>query len=112
MPQSNGLAERSVRNIKSMLTKAGDPYLALLSYRTTPLHNGFSPAELLMGRRLIAVVSTKPEHLEPKGPNLRKVKFPMSYNVNTDEGVIRRNRRKLVLVPTSDFPEKTVSRLV
>jgi len=36
-PQSNGQAEHTVRTIKSLLANAQDPYMALLSYRVTPL---------------------------------------------------------------------------
>ena len=43
-PQSNGEAERIVQTMKNMLDKASDEHLALLAYRNTPLHNGFSPA--------------------------------------------------------------------
>jgi hypothetical protein len=49
--QSNGLAERGIQTIKMMFKKSDDPYIALLSYRATPLDNGHSPAELLMGRK-------------------------------------------------------------
>ena len=48
-PQSNGKAERAVKMIKKMLTKNEDPYIGLLAYLSTPLENGYSPAELLMG---------------------------------------------------------------
>ncbi|KAI5096743.1 complement component bfb isoform X1 [Silurus meridionalis] len=51
-PQSNWEAERAVRTIKSLLKKSADPYLALMAYRVAPLTNGYSPAELLMGRKL------------------------------------------------------------
>ena len=54
--QSNGEAERAVKTVKLLLKKEKDPHLALLSYRTTPLQNGYSPAELLMGRRLRTTV--------------------------------------------------------
>lgn len=54
--QSNGKAEKGVHILKQLLKKAtdskSDPYLALLSYRASPLDCGSSPAELLMGRKL------------------------------------------------------------
>uniref|UniRef100_A0A673AT44 Integrase catalytic domain-containing protein n=1 Tax=Sphaeramia orbicularis TaxID=375764 RepID=A0A673AT44_9TELE len=55
-PQSNVKAEKGVHIVKRLLKKArdskADPYLALLSYRASPLEHGKSPAELLMGRQL------------------------------------------------------------
>ena len=52
-PQSNGLAERMVKTAKSLSAKSADPYLALLSYRATPLPwCGLRPADFLMGRHL------------------------------------------------------------
>eukprot|EP00731_Ephydatia_muelleri_P032566 Em0024g110a len=48
-PQSNGQAERTVQTVKRLLQDSADPYLALLSYRTTPFPwCGLSPAELSM----------------------------------------------------------------
>ena len=36
-PQSNGLAERTVKTMKGLLKHTTDPHLALLSYRSTLL---------------------------------------------------------------------------
>ena len=42
-----------MKTVKSLLEKTNDPYLALLSYRSTsPAWCGLSPAELLMSRKL------------------------------------------------------------
>lgn len=68
-PQSNGEAERAVKTVKSLLLKNKDPYHALLVYRSTPLANGYSPAELLMGRRLRTLLPTHPKKLQPQLPN-------------------------------------------
>ena len=69
-PQSNGEAERAVQTVKNLLKKEGDPYLALLSYRSTPLKCGFSPSELLMARKLRTNVSITRESLKPAVPDL------------------------------------------
>ena len=52
-PQSNGQAERTVQTAKRLLKNAEDPYMALLTYRNTPLTwCNLSPTQLLMGRCL------------------------------------------------------------
>lgn len=43
--------------------------MALLAYRATPLQNGYSPAELLMGRRLRTMVPIHPSELRPALPD-------------------------------------------
>ena len=70
-PRSNGEAERAVQTVKNLLKKARDPYRALLAYRATPLSNGYSPAQLLMGRRLRTTVPALPETLQPALPDLQ-----------------------------------------
>ena len=50
--QGNGEAERAVQTVKNLLRKSTDPYIALLNHSTTPLQNGYSPAELMMSRKL------------------------------------------------------------
>ena len=72
-PQGNGEAERAVKIIKSLLKKTGDYYLALLAYRSTPLEIGYSPSELLMGRRLRSTVPAAQKQFVPKIPDPSKV---------------------------------------
>ena len=72
--QSNGEAERAVRTMKSILNKCDDEYLALLNYRNTPLHNGYSPAQLAMGRSLKTRVPVHPSELLPKLPDYTLVR--------------------------------------
>ena len=75
-PQGNGEVERAVGTIKRLLEKEEDPYLALLAYRSTPVQNGYSPAELLMSRKLRASVPTciSRESLKPVVPDYDQLK--------------------------------------
>ena len=63
-PQSNDLAERMVRTVKSLLSKSSDLYSALLAYRSTPLPwCGYSPAKLLMWRKICRKIQSEiPQH--------------------------------------------------
>ena len=72
-PQVNGEAEQAVKTVKQLLSKYSDPYVALLTYRASPLNNGHSPSELLMGRRLRTTVPVLPEVLKPKWPDKESV---------------------------------------
>ena len=67
--QSNGEVERAVQTIKAILNKTDDEYLGLLSYRNTPQRNGFSPAQLNMGRKLKTRVPCHPGELRPCTPD-------------------------------------------
>ena len=48
------------------MTKSEDLYLGLLAYRSAPLHNGLSPAELMTGRDLRATLPVQPSVMEKK----------------------------------------------
>lgn len=65
-PRANGEVERAVRTVKGLLKINDDPYLALLSYRSTPLQTGLSPSELFMGRRLRTQLSVLAKTLAPR----------------------------------------------
>lgn len=73
-PQSNGFAEAGVKIMKRCIKKSEDCYEALQNYRATPLENGFSPAELLMGRRIRTSVPMKSLFLEPKTPDKNQLR--------------------------------------
>lgn len=101
-PQSNGQVERMVKTVKEMLRKSKDPYVALLSYRATPLPwCKLSPAELCMGRKVRTTVPQTNHHLIPKWPYLDKFreenrKFKQSQKRNFDK---RHRVRNLSPIP-------------
>jgi transposase InsO family protein len=78
-PQGNDEAERAVKTIKCLLKKESEPQLALLSYRATPLRNSYSPAELLMGRKLRTTVPIIPKLLHPTSLNYSKLAEKEKY---------------------------------
>ena len=72
-PQSNGLAECIVQTVKNLLKGSSDPYLAILSYRSTPFPwCNLSPAQLLMGRQLRTTLPQGPDQMNPEWPYLKK----------------------------------------
>eukprot|EP00731_Ephydatia_muelleri_P004100 Em0002g276a len=70
-PQSNGQAERAVQTVKKLLRTSGDLYLSVLNYNATPMPwCGFSPSELLMGRKVRTTVPQVAEQFCPNWPFL------------------------------------------
>ena len=65
-PKSYGEAERAVKTVKNFLKKSKEPYLALLAYQSTPLQNGYRPAQLLMSRNLRTILPEVREKRIPK----------------------------------------------
>jgi hypothetical protein len=63
------MAEKAVSIAKRLLTKAKEsghnPYIALLEYRNTPIDCGFTPAQLLMGRRTKSILPITSKLLHP-----------------------------------------------
>ena len=96
-PQSNGEAERAAQTTKDLITKSEDPYLALLSYRSTPLHDGYTPEELLMGRKRRSTLPLAPELLAPKWPETEQLwKTELEYKHKQAEKYNRRHRASVL----------------
>ena len=87
-PHANGEVERAVRTVKGLFKKNDDPYLALLTYRSTPLQTGLSPSELLMGRRLRTQLPVLEKTLTPR--DLKKEREEGEKN----EEIYRSNQRQ------------------
>lgn len=74
-PQSNGLDEKTVQTIKNIFDKAKSDgrrrcsHRRLLEYRTTPIDDLASPAQLLMGRQLHSILPATSRHLQPIDPD-------------------------------------------
>jgi hypothetical protein len=93
--QSNGMAERAVQIAKKILIKCNedksDFRLALLQYRSSPVcGTNFSPAELLMNRKLKTKLPVTYNYLKPKLNNNVKTELSKTvarniknYNSNT-----------------------------
>ena len=98
-PQSNGEAERAVRTIKNLLRKAEDPYVVLLEYRSTPVTCGYSPAELLMNRKLRSSVPISPAKLQPSIPNYTQLKRADEVRTKQQAEVFNARHRTKELTP-------------
>jgi Integrase zinc binding domain/Integrase core domain len=81
MASSNGKAESAVKIAKRILRKAKDantdPYMALLEFRNTPLPCGYSPAQLLMSRRLRSILPTTNNQLKPELVDIKSARESM-----------------------------------
>lgn len=67
--QSNGMAERNVQTLKGIFKKVLEDkrkYLALLQYRNIDINGTYSPAEILMSRKLRSLLPLKSKNLKPK----------------------------------------------
>ncbi len=101
-PQSNGQAERMVQTAKRLMTNSSDPFMALLTYRATPLPwCGLSPAELCMGRQIRTTVPQPIQHLIPQWTYIpefrrRNEEFKGRQKVNFDH---RHRTRKASEIP-------------
>ena len=102
-PQSNGLSDRMVRTVKSLLSKSSDPYSALLAYRSTPLPwCGYSPGELLMGRKIRSEIPQHPSTFIPEWsylPDFQRKDCELKDRQKTDYDHHHRTRSRETFPP-------------
>lgn len=64
-----------------------------MAYRASPLANGYSPTELLMGRKIRTTVLVIPSHINPNGADLGKVKIrEQTYRLKQKQNYNKRHR--------------------
>ncbi|GBN77525.1 hypothetical protein AVEN_264686-1 [Araneus ventricosus] len=85
-----------VKNFKKHFEKSvvENPYLMMLVLRTTPLENGYSPAELLMGCKLRTNLSMTKKSIIPKIPEADDIRRELKYGVNQKKFYGKHNRVK------------------
>ena len=98
-PQSNGLAEKAVQTVKSMIKKCKeggeDIYLALLDLRNTPRDDTTgSPMQRLHGRRAVTSLPTaesllKPGTKEPSAVHEKMLEYRRRQKLYHDRGAKR-----------------------
>ena len=104
-PQSNGEAERAVQTVKNLLRKNEYPYLALLAYRNAPLANGYSPAQLLVGRQLRSTVPAHADTLKPSIPDASHLKAKVSTQRGYPKTAFDTRHRALELPPLETWTQ-------
>ncbi|KAK7096462.1 hypothetical protein V1264_005758 [Littorina saxatilis] len=105
-PKGNGEAERAVQTVKHLLRKAEDPYSAMLNYRATPLQQGYSPAELLNGRKLRTTIPTMSSHI-PNHPDVDKFK-EKDHQLKMKQKAYFDKRHRVKALSPMDQPDQPV----
>jgi len=109
-PQSNGQAEQAVQTVKKLLRRLDDPYMALLTYRSTPVPWCiFSPSELLMGRRFCTTIPTIIEQLTPAWQYLDKFRTLNAQFKQQQKEDYDRHHRSALLPPIPNDTEVWVT---
>lgn len=105
-PKGNALAEKGVGIAKKLMTKAkhtgNNPYIVLLEYRNTPLDCGFTPAQLLLGRRTKSVIPISQKALKPKTVNHPNLAIKMKRSKDRQKQHYDKTSKPLKLLQTND----------
>ena len=93
-PQANGQAERIMHTVKNLLQNPKDPYIALLSYRATPLQwCDLSPAESFQGCRIRIGVPQPKSSFIPQWTHTQQLKeLHEKYKSSQSEHFNKRHR--------------------
>lgn len=109
-PRSSGEAESAVKTIKSFLVKKGDFHKALLMYRATPLAQGSSSAQLMMGRWIQTLVPISAVQLQLHRPDLKFIREKAAALKTLQQGVFTLRHHTQTLPPRrKDHANKNTS---
>ena len=98
-PQPNGVSERAVKTIKGIPKKSEDLYETLLAYSTTPLSNGYNPADILMGRKIRTTVPVVPSSLDPEWSHFQDARKAQCENKQRKKKAFNKRHRVVDLRP-------------
>ena len=114
-PQSNGVSEACVKNVKLLLAKYQQNWeefnTALLQWRDTPNDSGMTPSQMFLGRRIRSSLPTLPDsfRLKPEeaqaGADTRKEKRTTSFDKRPSKPLpdLAVNQRVVVQERTGDM---------
>ncbi|KAL3193867.1 hypothetical protein MRX96_000154 [Rhipicephalus microplus] len=92
LPSEQRWAKRTVQTAKQLIKKSPNIHKALLAHRDTPGKEGFTPAELLMGRRLRSDVPVAQYMLRPRWSTIEFTKRNEAYRIKQGQQYNRRHR--------------------
>ena len=88
-----------MKTIKGLLKKSEDQYETLLAYRATPLNNGYSPAKILMGRKLRTTVHVVASSLDSQWSHFQDARKAQCENKQRHKKAFDKRHRVVDLRP-------------
>ncbi len=106
-PRSNGLAESNVKAVKHLLIKTSGSGMTLngtlAAYRNTPRADGYSPAQLMFGRRLKGPLPMLESHLLVDPDNFHEGREARVRTEEAAKDTFNKSAKELCKLEVGDF---------